>query len=140
LANEPRPMRPAANEDYSKWISDVAAHIKAKDRNHLVTTGAEGDMGTESISLFESTHADKNIDYLTIHIWPKNWSWFGEKSMENDFPQVISKTENYIDKHLAVARKLNKPLVIEEFGLPRDNHSYDINATTNLRNAYYERI
>src|SRR5437764_14995269 len=27
LANEPRPMRPAAAKDYSKWISDSAAMI-----------------------------------------------------------------------------------------------------------------
>src|SRR6185503_17988117 len=35
LANEPRPMRPAANEAYRKWISDTAALIKSRDRNHL---------------------------------------------------------------------------------------------------------
>src|SRR5688572_18418698 len=45
LANEPRPMRPFANEAYRQWISDVAARIKARDRNHLVTIGHEGFMG-----------------------------------------------------------------------------------------------
>ena len=39
LANEPRPMRPAANDAYEKWISEVAAFIKSKDKNHLVTLG-----------------------------------------------------------------------------------------------------
>ncbi|MES2882926.1 MAG: cellulase family glycosylhydrolase, partial [Bacteroidota bacterium] len=47
LANEPRPMRPAANDAYKKWVSDVAAFIKQRDKNHLVTTGHEGEMGTE---------------------------------------------------------------------------------------------
>jgi mannan endo-1,4-beta-mannosidase len=140
LANEPRPMRPAANEAYQKWISDVAAFIKAKDKNHLVTTGHEGEIGTESLSLFEKIHADKNIDYLTIHIWPKNWGWFKLETMEADFPQVISRTEDYIKKHIAVALKLNKPLVIEEFGLPRDKHSFDTSSTTELRNKYYDAI
>src|SRR5919107_571655 len=41
LANEPRPMRPAAAEAYERWISDVAAMIKSKDKNHLVTIGHE---------------------------------------------------------------------------------------------------
>jgi len=140
LANEPRPMRPSANDAYNKWISEVASFIKSKDKNHLVTLGHEGYMGTESLELFEKVHADKNVDYLTIHIWPKNWSWFQPASMENDFPQVISKTKDYIDKHVEVARKLNKPLVIEEFGLPRDNHSFDITTTTKLRDHYYQYI
>jgi mannan endo-1,4-beta-mannosidase len=33
-------------------------------------------MGAENIKLFEENHADWNIDYLTIHIWAKNWDWF----------------------------------------------------------------
>jgi mannan endo-1,4-beta-mannosidase len=41
---------------------------------------------------------------------------------------------------LAVAKKLNKPLVIEEFGLPRDKQSFDINASTSLRDDYYTKI
>ncbi len=140
LANEPRPMRPAANTAYQKWVSEVAAFIKAKDKNHMVTTGHEGEMGTESIQLFEKVHASKHIDYLTIHIWPKNWSWFKPEAMEADFPQVVSRTEEYIKKHIAVAQKLNKPLVIEEFGFPRDNHSFDTASTTFLRNRYYDLV
>jgi mannan endo-1,4-beta-mannosidase len=53
LANEPRPMRPASNAAYKRWISDVAALIKSRDKNHLVTIGHEGEMGTESITLYE---------------------------------------------------------------------------------------
>jgi mannan endo-1,4-beta-mannosidase len=140
LANEPRPMRPAANKEYAKWITSVAAFIKAKDRNHLVTTGHEGEIGTESMQLFESVHADKNIDYLTIHIWPKNWGWFKEATMEADFKGVISKTQEYISNHIVVAQKLKKPLVIEEFGLPRDGHSFDVNSSTALRDQYYNTV
>jgi mannan endo-1,4-beta-mannosidase len=140
LANEPRPMRLAANQVYEKWISDVAAFIKARDKNHLVTTGHEGEIGTESLSLFEKVHADKNIDYLTIHIWPKNWGWFKPETMEADFPNVIAKTNDYIGRHVDIAKKLNKPLVIEEFGLPRDHHSFDTASTTELRNRYYDAI
>lgn len=140
LANEPRPMRPASNIAYVKWIEDVAAFIKSKDKKHLVTLGHEGEIGTESMPLYEQVHTGKNIDYLTIHIWPKNWSWFADTSLQRDMPQVLEKTNAYIRKHISAAQKLNKPLVIEEFGLPRDEQSFDIASATSLRDQYYNAI
>jgi mannan endo-1,4-beta-mannosidase len=140
LANEPRPMRPEAIPAYKKWISNVAASIKQKDKNHLVTIGTEGYIGTENIEIFEAIHADKNIDYLTIHIWPKNWNWFTGNNIEKDFDSVVAKTTNYIIKHAVIAKKINKPLVIEEFGLPRDSLSFDTKSTTIFRDKYYKEI
>lgn len=141
LANEPRPMRPAANELYKQWISDVSNHIKSKDKNHLVTIGHEGDISLESdLSYFEELHAYPSVDYLTIHIWPKNWAWMRPDSMKADFQQAINKTTDYINKHISAAQKLNKPLVIEEFGLPRDQYSFDPKSTTTLRDQYYKTI
>ena len=141
LANEPRPMRPAANEAYKKWIANTAAFIKSLDKNHLVTTGHEGTMALDgNMNLYQEVHADQNIDYLTIHIWPKNWGWFKEKALEQDFESVKSKTLGYINEHVIIARKLQKPLVVEEFGLPRDQHSFDIKASTTLRDKLFSAI
>ncbi len=140
LANEPRPMRPAAAGAYKRWISDAAAFIKARDKNHLVTVGHEGYMGTDDLGLFEEVHADPNVDYLTIHIWPKNWGWFAGTRIAESFPGVLEKTKAYVGQHLAVAERLGKPLVVEEFGLPRDAHSFDPGAPTSLRDALYTSI
>lgn len=140
IANEPRPMRPAAIKSYKKWISTVAATIKTLDKNHLVTIGTEGYIGTEKMRVYKSIHRDKNINYLTIHIWPKNWQWFKGTDIAKDYESVIIKTEKYINKHVAVANKLNKPLVIEEFGLPRDHQQYNQQSATSFRNRYYETI
>jgi mannan endo-1,4-beta-mannosidase len=140
IANEPRPMRHSVIDSYKKFISNTASFIKSLDGNHLVTTGTEGYMSTESIQLYKEIHDDKNIDYLTIHIWPKNWSWFNGKNIAGGMDSVISKTIVYLDVHKKVAEQLNKPLVIEEFGLPRDNHSYDIDSPTVYRNIYYSKI
>lgn len=137
LANEPRPMRPAANEDYKKWIADTAAYIKSKDKNHLVTLGHEGRIGAESMELYEASHADKNVDYLTIHIWPKNWGWFEKGKLAEGFENVAKNTADYLYEHIAVANKLNKPLVAEEFGLPRDRESFSIKSTVRLRDDFY---
>lgn len=155
LANEPRPMRPGSRERYTEWIRNAAAVVKSRDKNHLVTIGHEGSIGTEGIELFEEVHRDANIDYLTIHVWPKNWAWFSEGRLAADFPAVVSKTTAYIDEHVVVARRLNKPLVIEEFGLPRDQEqsfpaksrsrkeellSRAPGPPTKLRDAYFRKI
>lgn len=140
IANEPRPMRPAANDAYKKFIAETADQLKTLSPNHLVTIGHEGWIGTESIELFEQVHADKNVDYLTIHIWPKNWGWFENGKMAEGFPKAVEQTVKYINDNAAVAVKLGKPLVIEEFGLPRDGQSFDPGSTTKLRDEYYKKI
>ncbi|MEO7048269.1 MAG: cellulase family glycosylhydrolase, partial [Ferruginibacter sp.] len=140
LANEPRPMRPTAIDDYKKWIASNAALIKSLDKNHLVTTGAEGDIGTENMETYSAIHQLKNIDYATIHIWPKNWSWFKDTSMAKNMNTILTNTTDFIKRHVAVMQKLNKPLVIEEFGLPRDEQSFYVNTTTNSRDQFYTKI
>src|SRR5690606_14522267 len=90
LANEPRPMRSSAIEDYKKWIKDVVNHIKAKAPKQLITIGTEGSMGTDdSIDLWKEIHLDKNVDYTTIHIWPKNWSYFQGTDIKSSLDNVL---------------------------------------------------
>lgn len=141
LVNEPRPMRPSVNDAYKSWISNTASFIKSLDTNHLVTLGHEGAQATDGdMDLFKQVHAFKDVDYLTIHIWSKNWGWFKEATMKDDLPVVVTNTLDYIDKHAIAAKELQKPLVIEEFGLPRDNHSFNVNTSTSLRDNYYQQI
>lgn len=140
VANEPRPMRAASISSYEKFISKVAAFVKAKDSNHLVTLGVEGYMGTENLDVFKRIHDDINVDYLTIHVWPKNWGWFKGNDVAGGIDTVYSKSLQYIYAHENIARKLVKPIVIEEFGLPRNNNSFDINVSTSLRDSFYNRI
>jgi mannan endo-1,4-beta-mannosidase len=137
IANEPRPMRPVSIDAYKKFIHATAALIKSLDPNHLVTTGAEGDVGAENMEVYKAIHADKEIDYLTIHIWPKNWGWFSDTAIGRSFDQVLAKTGDYINRHRSAAKELGKPLVIEEFGLPRDRHSFSLQSTTGYRDKYY---
>ena len=49
-------------------------------------------------------------------------------------------SKEYIDRHLAICRQLNKPLVVEEFGYPRDGFSFSKKARTTARDAYYNFI
>lgn len=140
IANEPRPMRPTADDEYRRWITDSAALVKSLDHRHLLTTGHEGRIGTESLALYESVHADRNVDYLTIHIWPKNWGWFENGRLAGGFSNAARESIKYINENAAVATKLNKPMVIEEFGLPRDGQSFDPASPTIYRDKYFARI
>ena len=140
IANEPRPMSGAAVPSYRTFISATAALIKKLDTHHLVTTGTEGYMSTDNVDLYRDIHRASQVDYLTIHIWPKNWSWFTGADIAGGMDSVISKTIAYLAVHKKMALALNKPLVIEEFGLPRDGHSYDIDSPTTYRDRYYQLL
>jgi mannan endo-1,4-beta-mannosidase len=140
LANEPRPMRPAANDAYEEWIRNSAALIRSLDKRHLITTGHEGWIGTQDVELFERVHADRNIDYVTIHIWPKNWGWLTNGRVADGYDNALAETQNYITDNARIATKLRKPLVIEEFGLPRDGGAFDALSSTGYRDRYYAAV
>lgn len=141
LANEPRPMRPVANDLYKEWIKEAAGYIKSIDKNHLLTIGHEGDQATDGdMALYEEIHAGSDVDYLTIHIWPKNWGWLHPESIEKDMPVVLANTAAYVERHQEAAAKLNKPLVLEEFGLPRNDHSFSPDAAVDFRDRFYQLL
>jgi len=141
IINEPRPMEKASVPAFVAWMSHVSALVKSMDKNHLLTTGSEGDIASDyDLRVYQKIHADKNIDYLTIHIWPKNWGWFKDTSINAGYKKILDSAGKDIQKHLQVAKQLNKPLVIEEFGLPRDLHVYSPHNSTYNRDHFYSFI
>lgn len=89
------------------------------------------------MELFERIHADPNIDYLVMHIWPKNWGWLDISDIGGSLSSSIEKTNRYMNDHIEVAQRLNKPIVLEEFGLPRDLHGFSPQESTVSRDTYY---
>lgn len=141
VGNEPRAFSEEGKSAYIKWLSETTSLIRSLDPNHLISIGSEGLMGSEGdMKLFEDIHADTNVDYLTIHIWPKNWSWINASKIIQSIDSAIVRTNRYIDEHMVVANRLNKPVVIEEFGFPRDHHKYTLDDTVTARDKYYENI
>lgn len=141
IGNEPRAFSDENKEPFARWMADVAAQIKSLDPNHMVSSGSEGAWGCEmDMNLFEKIHADPNINYLNIHIWPYNWSWVKADSLKELLPRAKENTKKYIDDHMVIARKYSKPIVLEEFGFPRDGFSFSKEAPTTARDEYYRYV
>ena len=143
IGNEPRCFRQDAEgqQAFADWLWEAAALIKSLDPNHMVSTGSEGSWGCEgSMELYEKIHSCPDIDYMTIHIWPYNWSWVRENTLVSNLPVAIANTDAYIDEHLAVAQKYGKPVVLEEFGFPRDNFQFAQGTPTEGRDGYYRHV
>ncbi|MGO9480611.1 MAG: mannanase, partial [Candidatus Kryptoniota bacterium] len=123
------------------WIDTTAHFIHSVDRNHLVTTGSEGIAGSlEDSTIYLTAHSSKYIDYVTFHLWPKNWGWFNAKDAAGTYARTEINAVKYIDQHIAFARELGKPAVMEEFGFPRDSERYAPGTPTTDRDKYYKKI
>lgn len=159
IANEPRCF---VNDSLHKtkfveWIDEQSSLIKSLDPNHLVTTGSEGEWGCENdLDLFNAIHTLKNIDYACIHIWPNNWGWLGkfdqnydaDKTIAEDAPDPIvdnvqvtcDSTLSYINRAYGLMSKANRPVVLEEFGYPRDRFLFTPGSPTKGRDTYYKYV
>ena len=122
-------------------MTETAKIIKEIDPNHLLSTGNEGLMGCESDPvLLEQVNSIPGVDYMTIHIWPYNWGWAKAESLSEDLDAAIANTDDYIKKHVELAERLGLPIVVEEFGFPRDGFSDSREASTTCRDKYYKHI
>ena len=146
LANEPRPAggvtEAVANlPAFYDWINGTARLIKSLDPNHLVSTGGEGLKGSvERPEIVLESQQSSDVDYMTAHIWPGNWGWLDRKDMAGTDAAARALSRDYVAQHIGFARQLNKPLVIEEFGYPRDGDAYDPPVPTSLRDGFYDDI
>src|SRR5690348_110652 len=146
LANEPRPGGSEAAghkhmKAYLAWIDGTARLIKSIDPNHMVSTGSEGTMGCiDADQCVQDAHGSAAIDYVNAHVWPQNWSWADPKNLAGTWPTVERNSRDYIARQLGIAKRLNKPLVIEEFGFPRDGGSFDPGTPTTFKDRFYQLI
>lgn len=141
IGNEPRAFSREALPYFEKWLAEASALIRSIDKNHLISIGSEGAWGCENdYEVYERICADKNIDYCNIHLWPYNWGWAKKDSLIENLDRSCINTKDYIDRHLSICKRLSKPLVMEEFGFPRDNFSFSLSSSTIARDAYYKYV
>jgi len=118
LANEPRCPSDPSGDTLVAWIDTMGRFVKSLDPNHLLTVGSEGfyddDIGpwyldgSEGVD-FLRDHAVESIDFATAHLYPDNWGVSQEATL------------TLLDRQIAdAAEELQKPFILEEFGLLRD--------------------
>lgn len=139
LANEPRPSGYLTS--FYNWIDSTSQYIHSIDSNHLVTTGNEGIIGSNnSETIFLRAHQSQYIDYATIHLWAYNWGWYNPMNPIKSYTTALALAKVYVQQHIALARTLNKPLAMEEYGLPRDYSAYNAGSPTTYRDQYFSEL
>jgi mannan endo-1,4-beta-mannosidase len=137
LANEPRggTHRP----EFLSWVESSAKFIKSIDPRHLVTIGSEGNTLTPEVAgnHFVEDHSVPGIDYATIHVWVENWGVFNPNDLMT-FPASVDTLIRYIKDHVSMAASIQKPLILEEFGMARDQRSMDPFSQTYARDRYFD--
>jgi mannan endo-1,4-beta-mannosidase len=145
LANEPRPGTDEAAGSvsiFSKWVDETARLIHEQDPNHLVSTGSEGIWGClKKPEIFVKVHETPAIDYVTVHMWLKNWGWLRNPQLSPEYEEAAARARDHVEQHNVIATEtLHKPLVLEEFGLPRDHEKHDPGSPTAARDDYFGRM
>jgi mannan endo-1,4-beta-mannosidase len=133
LANEPRTVN-GTNFDsqqgwseatISSWAQEMSTFIKSLDPNHMVAVGDEGFFSNESLDhwAYQAPYGVDgsrltslpDVDFGTYHLYPSHWGV--DHSWGND----------WIAQHIALSRRLDKPLVLEEYGMPVTREQRDSN-------------
>jgi mannan endo-1,4-beta-mannosidase len=122
LANEPRcinaslPTSGTCTQDtLTSWADEMSTYINSVDPNHMISVGDEGFLDHGNANDWPYNAADgvdhealtalPNIDFGTYHAYPDSWG------------HDVAWTTQWIRDHNAAAATLNKPTILEEFGL-----------------------
>ena len=144
ICNEPRAFSSKTEDNkahFAEWIAQSARLIRELDPNHMISTGSEGFYGCEwDMDLCEQIHAVEEIAYINCHVWPYNWKWIAGDNMREKLDVAFENTEAYIAMHTELGEKIGKPVVVEEFGMPRDDLDFRKSSTTTCRDKYYDFV
>ncbi|KAA1098560.1 hypothetical protein PGT21_036496 [Puccinia graminis f. sp. tritici] len=141
LSNEPQ-------DPPQSWVADTSDYIKSLDPNHLVTVGFEGKTGEW---WFKHVHSPESIDYACGHLWVQNWGYYDPlDSSEKSLMKAEEFATGFLRNLSAWSLDLHKPVVLEEFGMARDEwqnvekgapksfYLYDASATTTHKDRYFQ--
>ncbi|KAF2531528.1 hypothetical protein F2Q70_00031210 [Brassica cretica] len=123
LMNEPRCPSDPTGRTIQAWITEMAAHVKSLDRNHLLEAGLEGFYGQSSPQSktlnppgqfgtdFIANNRIPGIDFVTVHSYPDEWFVDSNEQSQMEF------LNKWLDAHIQDAQNvLHKPIILAEFG------------------------
>ncbi|KAL0951085.1 hypothetical protein HGRIS_007823 [Hohenbuehelia grisea] len=119
----------------SKWYKEQSAFIRNLDPFHMITTGGEGqftwknpvkywlngqlvsdyNFNGQAGEDFDGDLALPNIDFGTYHSYPQYWYSDLDKPGSNFTLKAWGL--QWIDYHAKAAKKIGKPVILEEFGV-----------------------
>ncbi len=100
LMNEPE-IKPVSL--FHSWVAEMAAYVKMLDHNHMLATGQS------SIRTKLEELDIPQVDFGTLHAYPTYLKITPEKF------------ESLVGEYCDLAATHGKPLILEEFGVPRSN-------------------
>ncbi|XP_074577803.1 mannan endo-1,4-beta-mannosidase 1-like [Curcuma longa] len=146
LMNEPRCQSDLSGRTIQAWITEMAAHVKSIDSNHLLEAGLEGfystsspekqfnpgvDIGTD----FIQNNQIPNIDFATIHSYPDQWLSSSDDQSQQAF------LNKWLDVHIRDASSvLRKPLLITEFGKSQKDPGFSVDQKDALFRTVYSKV
>ncbi|GAQ82979.1 hypothetical protein KFL_001310095 [Klebsormidium nitens] len=128
LMNEPRCESDPSGDTLQNWLQEMASYVKSIDGNHLLSTGTEGFYGPSTTARhflnpggwaantgedWMRNHRIDQIDFATFHSYPDQW-------MGGTIDDQLAFLANWTRGHVydGSADRLNKPVVMGEFGAP----------------------
>ncbi|KZW00403.1 glycoside hydrolase [Exidia glandulosa HHB12029] len=141
LANEPQ-----TDGKLIQWAEETSRYIKQNAYNQLVTTGSEGKFGEQA---FKEIHSLSSIDFACAHLWVQNWGAYQMTDQSSaNLNSAIEYARNFLSSIGEWSVAINKPVVLEEFGFPRDNwlnqgknqYLYASTATTRNKDTYFDSV
>lgn len=138
LANEPRYGKNF--KAFYSWVRKTTQFLEKRAPKQLLSLGIEGIRISKQDKFYRHykyLHQIRQVDYLTLHLWPENWGWYRSDTMDS-IPGIQIK--NYIQQHLNIAKAVHKPIVLEEFGLARDRRDFSDSTSTSKRDVFYQLL
>lgn len=122
LANEPRCTNGGGFDapegctpaTLAGWAREMSDYVKSLDANHLVSVGDEGFLNAQGEHFayraeggvdHAALTALPSVDFGTFHLYPEDWH------------TPAGFAERWIEDHAALATRLGKPTVLEEYGI-----------------------
>ncbi len=135
-----------ADDPVYAWLNATAAYVKQRAPRQLFTTGAEAKQGR---AVFRAMHASAHVDYACAHLWVENWQRYNstDRTAAN-LHAAVDWARAYLADVARWSEELDKPVLLEEFGMARDNwenldngrYRYHEAAPTRNRDAYFASI